>query len=134
MSETKENTSVTRPFFFSVICFSIFIYSGFLSLLFLLALINNNWVTQILIEYFPEKSISSTSVFLLSSAFLVLNILSFSGTYLLWKMRRTGFFIFLFATLVIIALPFILGYGNLISSAILLIVVLLIAIYYNRLH
>jgi len=134
MEEPNENQIKTRPFFLSVLCFSIFIYSGFIGLLFLFSLIFNSWITQTLIEFFPERSLSNTLVFLLSLAFFITSILNFMGAYFLWKMKRAGFYYLLIGTLIFIMLPYILGYGNLVSSAILLIVVLLVSVYYRKLR
>jgi hypothetical protein len=133
MSSPDENTVKTRPFLFAVICFSIFIFSGFIGLLFLMALLFNSWMTQTLIEFFPERDLSSTSVFLLTLAFFLINSLNFVGAYFLWKMKKSGFYYFLTGTLVFIALPYILGYGNYISSVILLMIVFLLSIYYRKL-
>jgi hypothetical protein len=72
-------------------------------------------------------------VFLLSLAFFIINSMNFTGAYFLWKMKKSGFFYLLTGTLFFIILPFILGYGNIISSAILLLVILLVSIYYRKL-
>lgn len=133
MTDSSQETIIKRPFFLSILCIAIFVYAGFLAALFLFALLFNIWVTITLEGFFPEKNLITNNVILISIIGLILNIVSIFGAIFLWKLRRKGFYIYLFSNLIFILLPFFIGYGNIYSSTILVIMLLLITIFYRKL-
>ena len=133
MTDASQETIIKRPFFLSILCIAIFVYAGFLAALFLFALLFNIWVTITLEGFFPEKNLITNNVILISIIGLILNIVSIFGAIFLWKLRRKGFYIYLFSNLIFILLPFFIGYGNIYSSTILVIMLLLITIFYRKL-
>lgn len=133
MTDSSQETIIKRPFFLSILCIAIFVYAGFLAALFLFALLFNIWVTITLEGFFPEKNLITNNVILISIIGLILNIVSIVGAIFLWKLRRKGFYIYLFSNLIFILLPFFIGYGNIYSSTILVIMLLLITIFYRKL-
>ena len=133
MTDSSQETIIKRPFFLSILCIAIFVYAGFLAALFLFALLFNIWVTVTLEGFFPEKNLITNNVILISIIGLILNIASIVGAIFLWKLRRKGFYIYLFSNLIFILLPFFIGYGNIYSSTILVIMLLLITIFYRKL-
>jgi hypothetical protein len=133
MTDSSQPTENNRPFLLSILCIAIFVYAGFLAFLFLLSVIFNGWITATLIDFFPEKTFSGRFILLISLIGLILNTVSVIGVYYLWKLRKAGFFLYLISNLIFIFLPFVVGYGNLYSSAILILILLLISIYYRKL-
>ncbi len=129
---SKENIN-KRPFFLSILCMAIFVYAGFLALLFLLALIFNTWVTSTLDNFFPEKTLTGTPVIIISLFGFLLNVVSLIGAQFLWKLRRLGFYFYLISNLIFVFFPFVIGYGNLYSAIILIIIPLLLSLYYRKL-
>ncbi len=133
MTESSQQIISKRPFFLSILCIAIFIYAGFLALLFLFALIFNTWVTSTLNDFFPEKTLNSNNVVLISLIGFVLNIVSVAGAIYLWKLRKIGFYLYLLSNLIFIFFPFLIGYGNLYSAAILILILLLIVLFLKKL-
>lgn len=137
MTEEPTDTSLKnmrkRPFFLSILCIAIFVYAGFLSLLFLFALIFNTWVTSALDEFFPEKTLISNHVVLISLIGFVLNIVAVIGALFLWRLRKMGFYFYLISNLIFIFLPFFIGYGNIYSAMILVLILIFISLFYRKL-
>ncbi len=125
--------TVNRPFFLSIICIAIFVYAGFLVTLFLFGLIFNTWVTATLDDFFPEKNLISNNVVLISTIGFILNIASIIGAVYLWKLRKIGFYLYLLSNLIFIFSPFLIGYGNLYSASILILILLLIVLFLKKL-
>jgi len=133
MTAASQETIIKRPFFLSILCIAIFVYAGFLSALFLFALLFYTWVTVTLEGFFPEKNLITNNVILISIIGLLLNIASLVGAIFLWKLRRKGFYIYLFSNLIFILIPFFIGYGNLYSAAILVLTLVFISLFYRKL-
>ena len=133
MTDSSQETIIKRPFFLSILCIAIFVYAGFLSALFLFALLFYTWVTVTLEGFFPEKNLITNNVILISIIGLLLNIASLVGAIFLWKLRRKGFYIYLFSNLIFILIPFFIGYGNLYSAAILVLTLVFISLFYRKL-
>jgi hypothetical protein len=133
MTDSSKLTEYSRPFLFSILCISIFVYAGFLAFLFFLALLFNAWVTATLHDFFPEKTLTVDYVFLISLVGFILSTTSVAGAIYLWKLRKIGFYFYLISNLIFIFLPFVVGYGNIYSAAILIMILLLISIYFRKL-
>lgn len=133
MTESSEQINTSRPFFLSILCIAIFVYAGFLTFLFLLGIIFNQWVTNTLVDFFPEKTLTNGLVLIISILGFVVNGVSVLGAVFLWKLRRTGFYLFLISNLVFILFPFLIGYGNYYSTVIIIVMLLLIALFLKKL-
>lgn len=133
MTDSNEQINTSRPFFLSILCIAIFIYAGFLAFLFLLAIIFNQWVTNTMVDFFPEKILTNAHVIIISILGFVLNCVSVIGALYLWKLRKKGFYLYLISNLVFILFPFLIGYGNLYSAVILVLIILLIALFLKKL-
>lgn len=133
MTETSEQINTSRPFLLSILCISIFVYAGFLAILFLLAIIFNQWVTNTMIDFFPEKILTNGLVLAISILGLVVNGTSVIGAMNLWKLRKVGFYLYLISSLVFILVPFLIGYGNNYSAIIQILFILLIALFLKKL-
>lgn len=122
-----------RPFFLSILCIAIFVYSGFLSIIFLFAILFKEWVTNTMLDFFPEKTFTSAYILFFSAIGFLITSTSFIGGYFLWKLKKIGFYLYLTSNLIFIFLPFFIGDGNLYSAAILIIILLLILIFIKKL-
>lgn len=134
MTESSEQINTSRPFFLSILCIAIFVYAGFLTFLFLLSIIFNLWVTNTLLDFLPEKTLSNGLVLIISILGFVVNGISVLGAFYLWRLRKTGFYLFLISNLVFILFPFFIGYGNYYSTVILIVMLLFIALFLKKLN
>ena len=135
MDENQEIASkVQKPFFLSILCVAIFSYSTLFILLFLTAVLFNTWITNVLNDFLTVGEVQRNSILMLSIAGIILYSLSFYGAFLIWKLKRNGFYIFLISSFLIVFLPYLFQFGNLISGVVLLMLILLILMYYRKLH
>jgi len=123
-----------RPFFLSILCVAVFVYSGLFTLLFLTGIIFNKWFTTILNDFLPERNFKSTLILLLNLSGVILYGLSFLGAFYIWKLKRRGFYIYLVSTIILIVAPYFIGLGSTINTIIFLLLILLLGIYYRKLH
>lgn len=121
-----------RPFLLSIVCMALFVYTATLSLIFLFSILFNNWISKTLAVYFPEREIENGNILVLSAIAFVLASTSFVGTYLIWRLKRAGLYLFSITSLLLLALPFLFGFGNPYSLLIMGVIILLLFLYYRR--
>jgi hypothetical protein len=83
-----------RPMVLTALCLFSFVYFGLLSGLLLLSLVYSGWITELVNLYNPGHGstwFAVTGVFLL---LFLLHALCFTGTFLVWRRKRTGYFIY----------------------------------------
>jgi len=120
-----------RPIFLSVLCFTVYTYSGVLIILFLAGIFNISWITKMLNEYSQEISYSITEVLLYSILGLLVFTVMFFGAIKLWYLKKYGFFIFSISNLIIIAFQIFTGNFNWFSIIISLLFILLFSLFYK---
>lgn len=130
MDETEDQAQSTqRPFFLSILCFSVFVYSVVFILIFLFTIIFHNWVFTVLNDFLPGNGIDKQVILYLSIIGVLLYIGSFIGALYMWKLKRIGLFIYSLSTIFTIALPYIFGYGSIINLITFTILVLGFSLY-----
>lgn len=135
MQEDQEyKPQVQRPFFLSILCVAIFTYSTLFILFFLTGIIFNSWITNVLNDFLSVGEVQQNTIFMLSSVGIILYGMSFYGAYLIWKLKRKGFYLYLLSSALIVLLPYLFNFGNKISAIVLLILILLILIHIRKLH
>jgi len=128
------NSDVQRPFFLSILCVAIFSYSTLFILLFLTAVLFNSWITNVLNDFLTIGEVKQSSILLLSLVGIVLYSLSFYSAFLIWKLKRRGFFIFLISSILLVVVPYLFQFGNVISAIVLLLLAALILLHYRKLN
>jgi hypothetical protein len=123
-----------RPFFLSILCFSVFVYSAVFILIFLTTAIFNNWIYYVLNDYLPENGVEKSVILWLSLTGIVLYGGSFLGAFLIWRMKRVGLYIFLAASALIALLPFLFGFGSIINVIVFSILAVAFAFFYRKLN
>jgi hypothetical protein len=133
MADKETEPVRQRPFLLSIFCVSLFVYTGTLSLVFLLSVVFNNWVSHTVDDFFQERTVNSGLILLLSLAGLLLNGLSFFAVFSIWNMRKYGLYLLAGSSLLFLMLPFFLGFGNTNSILIMGAVNIILFLYYRRL-
>ena len=122
-----------RPVVFSAACILSFIGSGLATLLFLTIALFYNFSADKIIEITNELSMESTSrlYFLLLA---IAHLFSLTGVVALWKYRKNGFFLYVFAQTIVILLPvFFLGKNSFsVTNAVFTTVFICIYFFYYR--
>jgi hypothetical protein len=132
--EKQEHASIiTRPFLLSVFCIALFVYTGILSIVFLLATLFNKWISNAIDEFFPMREVSSAEVLFLSLLGLLLSGVSFYSVISIWRLKRAGLYIFTFSMLFFQAIPFVFGFGNILSIIVMGVIILSLFLFYKRL-
>jgi hypothetical protein len=135
MDEEQEiKSNVHRPFFLSILCIAIFSYSILFILLFLTGILYNKWITKVLNDFLTVGEVHPSSILILSFVGMILYSLSFLGAFLIWKLKRKGFYFYLISSLLIISLPYLFNFGNVISTIVLLLLVVLILAHFRKLN
>ncbi len=92
--ETRIETILKpRPVLLSVLCIFSFVYFGLLSVLFLAGLYNASAISGVFGIYTPEAIFSKSEVRLFFAGALLIHALGFAGVVLLWRLRKTGYYI-----------------------------------------
>lgn len=132
MSENTVGENKKRSFFLSVLCMSLFVYTGMLSLIFLFAVVFSEWFSITLTDFFPDRSIDKKEILLLSGVALVLNSIGVYASVLIWNLKKTGLYLFSLSSLLFLLLPFFFGYGSIYSLGILTFILILLFLHYRR--
>jgi hypothetical protein len=111
---------------------ALFVYTGMLTVIFLFALLFSEWFSITLSDFFPDRSVEKEKILLLSGVALVLNSIGLFASILIWRLKKTGLFLFTLSSLLFLVLPFLFGYGSLYSLAILSFVLVLLFLHYGR--
>jgi len=129
--EVKE-IEQKRPFLLSILCTAVFVYSVFFAILFIAGLIFREWVTNLLNDYLLNRQYDTNSVILFSLSGIFLYGLSFASALLMWRLNRIGLFLYIFTTLLLVIIPYFIGFGNLINVAVFSILIILFSAFYRR--
>jgi len=132
MTEKENDIVQHRPFILSILCIALFVYTGILSLVFLFSIIFNNWISNTISDFFPERNIENRSILILSVIGFLLNGISFFSTYTIWKLRKSGLYLFSVASILFLIYPFFLGFGNYYSVVVMIVIVGLLFLFYRR--
>lgn len=103
------NTPITqesgkRPAFFTALCILTFIGSGLGFFLYFFSAIFFEKTSELIIKYSSWSSVDAISP-VYFTALMALMAISLTGAIRMWKYHRDGFFLYIFAQLVILFLP-----------------------------
>lgn len=135
MDETEDQIQIIqRPFLLSILCFSVFVYAVVFILIFLFSIIFHNWVFIVMNDFLPGHGIDSQVIFYISLTGALLYIGSFLGALFIWNLKRSGYYLYTFSTILIISLPYFFGYGSLINLITFSILILGFSFYFKLLR
>jgi hypothetical protein len=134
--QTPENLgkTYTRPVIYSALISAAFLYSFLMSLLFLAGILKNQWLTNVMNDYFPERVFTSSGTLFFTIIGLAVHAIAITGLVFLFRLRRLGFYIFGIATVLLITIPYLHGSGNLLSSVIYATVYILLGLYFKKMR
>jgi hypothetical protein len=90
-----------RPLLLTAVCIAAFVHFGLLAILFLLATLKSGWIREVVNRYLDTGQYTSYHLFFLFGAAFLLHSLAFTGLILVWKLRRTGFYLLCLACIVL---------------------------------
>ncbi len=139
MEESLKNVEETgvvkpkRPFLLTLISLFSFTFFGFISFLFLLALFNSGWITEVLNKYLPENVKSRTGIFTLILAGFVLHALSIAGSAMIWRMKKAGYIIFAISGLIITSYQLFQTKISFMTTGIYIVLIIAFGLFYKKL-
>jgi len=90
-----------RPFTLSLLCVFSWTSYGFMGLLYLLGLIYRDWITEVIGQYIPDTGWSGIRVTLFFLSGFLLHAFAVTGVIFVWKLRRVGYPMLIFPSLLI---------------------------------
>ena len=123
-----------RPLWLSALCILSWIYYGLLAALFILVLFYTGWVTELVVQYVPDKSWVSGEVILVFLGGCLLHLIAFTGVIYMWNLHRVGYYIFTIPTLLIAAFHLFRPDISWISTAMYILLVALFGIFLRRMN
>jgi hypothetical protein len=123
-----------RPVPLTALCLISFVYFAILSLFCLAGLFYSGWITRVTLQYLPMEEYTKTHTLLVSGAGFFLHGLAFTGVLLIWKLRKTGYYMLGLSCLIIAAIQLLIPSTAITSTAIYVIFLLLFGIFFRRMH
>jgi len=99
-----------RPTFLTVLCILTFIGSGFSTAIYLIALVAFSAISGVL-DSVPGMGAMGDAGIAIFAVFFVLAFLSLFGAIMMWKLKKTGFYLYSIANIIALILPFIIFQG-----------------------
>lgn len=127
----KDKNEKQRPLFLSLLCIAAFVYAAFFALIFLISLISNSWLTDVLNDFLIEDEVSNISLAMILFIGLVLHLAIFWGTLKVWKLKKAGIYTYIITLFIMIAYQYFIGIGNIYMSAFLLIFTITIVLHFK---
>jgi hypothetical protein len=123
-----------RPLLLTILCLVSFVYFALLSLFFFTGLFNAGWITRVTNQYVTTENYSKTQVLLVFGSGFLLHALAFTGTLLIWKLHKAGYYFLGLSCLIIATYQLINPLTAITSTAIYIFLILIFGIFYNRLR
>lgn len=120
------------PFLLSLLCVFAFVFFGLISLLFLFSLFYSGSIIRVINEYIPEGSVTPNRIILVALFGFLFHGIAFTGTFLMLKMKKTGYVLFGIAALIICVYQLFQDKISLMTSLIYIILIILFGLYYKK--
>ncbi|MEE4256055.1 MAG: hypothetical protein V2I47_03375 [Bacteroidales bacterium] len=107
MTETTKKEKVVRPkrpFFLTFMCIIGFTYTILFSVLFLIGILYSSGLSGIVDKYLQLYDLSRLNSLIISVSLFLVFFTSFLGVFMMWKMQKLGFYIYLTSVLVFLVL------------------------------
>jgi len=133
--KTPKNSPVnSRPFFLTLLCLFSWVFFGLLSILFLTGIFWSAWVTRVTNQYIPSETWSVSQVRLIFAAGFLLHLLAFTGSILIWNMKKTGYYLLAISCLGIAAAQSLQPQIAVSATALYILFILAFGIFYRKLN
>jgi hypothetical protein len=82
-----------RPVLLSLLCLTGFVYFLVLSVLLVIAVFYSGWISEVTNKYAPVRLVSPSKLLLIFLGAALLHMVSFAGLVLIWKLKKTGYYL-----------------------------------------
>ena len=129
--EESHATRPARPFLLMTLCVFALVFYGILGILLLAGTFYSGFFTDLLQGYNPGESIGKPLVILFFLGLALPHWASFTGALLIWKLKRKGYFLFAFSTLLIAVFHLFLPDISILVTTIHISLIILFGLFYN---
>lgn len=119
------------PFLLSLLVVFSLVFFGLISMLFLISLFYSGSIIRVINEYIPEGSVHPAKVILITIAGFLLHGTAFTGTLLMLKMKKAGYFLFGIAALIICSYQLFQDNISVLTSLIYISLIILFSFFYK---
>lgn len=130
----KTGRQQTRPVFLTALCLFSFVYFGLFTALFLLGLFYSETITTVIAQYLPAEIHPSSGVRWIFAGGFLLHLLGFIGSVLVWKLRKSGYYLIAGACLAVAVFQTFRPDISVASTAVYITLLILFGVFFRRLH
>jgi hypothetical protein len=123
-----------RPVILTALCLAAFVHFGLLAMLLLFAVFRSEWITQVVNRYLANDGGTGTRPLFLFGSGFALHTMAFAGVYLMWKLRKAGYFIFAISCLAIAIYQLFNPLATVASTGLYISFLLLFSLFFRRLQ
>jgi hypothetical protein len=128
----KTDRKHSRPVFLTALCLFSFVYFGVFTILFLLGLFYSGTITTVIAKYLPAEAHSSSVVHWIFAGGFLSHLLGFIGSVLLWKLRKSGYFLIAGICLIVAVFQTFRPDISVASTAVYILLLLLFGVFFKR--
>ncbi len=121
-----------RPLGLSILLIFSFVFNGFVTLLLLAGLLYSRILKNVIEQYYQEFSLTDFSAIVILVVASLLFASAFFGSLKMWKMRKTGFYIYAGSYVVILATMILLGSYDFLNMAIAVVLIIIFGLYSHK--
>jgi hypothetical protein len=123
-----------RPVLLSALCIFSYVFFGVIGSLFFAALLSARWITRVVDQYEIYRSHSDFFIILNISGGVLLHWAAFAGTILIWRMKKTGYYMLSVSCLIIAIYQLFHNTIPISSTLVYIGLVILFGFYFRKLH
>ncbi len=141
MEAEKEQTATVeaknvrqRPMLLTMLCLFSLVYFGLMALLFLAGLFWAGTVTNVMNQYMTTAKYTKMQTDLMFGAGFSMHGLAFTGIIMVWKLRKTGYYLLGIACLIIASYQLLLPSAATASTAVYIFFIFAFGLFFKRLR
>ncbi|MEI7500966.1 MAG: hypothetical protein WCK84_11020 [Bacteroidota bacterium] len=134
IKQPKPVPVTSRPVFLTILCLFSYVFFSILSILFFIGIFWSGWVTNVINQYSPSEIYSKTQIMLIFIAGFLIHLLAFTGSILIWNLRKTGFYLLSLSCLIVAIFQSFQPQIEVTTTAIYILFLPLFGIFFRRLH
>jgi len=109
-----------------------FVFFGLISILFLLAIFNSGWITDVVNKYTPGNLESRAKMIMFVLSGFILHASSFTGSVMMWMMKRKGYLVFAVSCLIISVYQLFQTKISFMTTAVYIVLIILFGFFYKK--
>ena len=124
----------SRPVLLTVLCLFSFVYFALLSFLFFIFVFYSGRIAVVRNLYIPEDKFTGSQLLFILVAGFLMHLAAFAGTFLIWFLRRAGFWLLALSCLVMALYQILQPHISLGTTGVYIILIPFFGLFFRRLH